>query len=164
MRAPRMADQKTPIQRLVIFGATGDLAARMLLPSLYFLDLERRLPDDLKIIGAARSSLDRAGFVDHVHGIMTKRPEGIDDDAWKRFSERLDYCAADVTKASGLKGVSEQVDGRPTIFFLALSPNLYVPVCKALDECGLACGECRIVMEKPIGHDLESSKMINAEV
>src|SRR6202030_1727477 len=54
-------------------------------------------------------------------------------------------------------------EGKSTVFFLALSPSLYVTVCKALDESGLACGDCRIVLEKPIGHDLESSRAINAD-
>ena len=80
-----------PIERLVIFGATGDLSARMLLPSLYFLDADKLLPDELKIIGSARSEMKREAFVDYVHGVLKKRPEGLDDDAWKRFSARLDY-------------------------------------------------------------------------
>jgi glucose-6-phosphate 1-dehydrogenase len=158
-----MADTP-PIERLVIFGATGDLAARMLLPSLYFLDLDGLLHADLKIIGSARSDLERAGFVRHVHDILKKRPEGVDDKAWARFKDRLDYCPADVTRAEGLKGIVALVGGKPTVFYLALSPSLYGAVCKALDESGLACGECRIVLEKPLGHDLESSRAINAEV
>jgi glucose-6-phosphate 1-dehydrogenase len=153
-----------PIERLIIFGATGDLAARMLLPSLYFLDADGLLRADLKIVGSARSEMQREAFVDYVHGVLKKRPEGLDDAAWARFSARLDYCVADVTRGEGLKGIAAQVGDAPTIFYLALSPSLYVPVCKALDEAGLACGECRVVMEKPIGHDLETSKAINAEV
>ena len=159
-----MPEPKSTIQRLVIFGATGDLAARMLLPSLYFLDLDGHLPKELKIVGSARSNLDRASFAEHVHQILTARPEGLDEAVWGRFSERLDYCPADVTRGEGLKGVAERIGDAPTIFFLALSPSLYGSVCKALDEAGLACGDCRIVVEKPIGHDLESSRKINAEV
>ncbi|HEX3918636.1 MAG TPA: glucose-6-phosphate dehydrogenase [Caulobacteraceae bacterium] len=158
-----MSDAR-PIQHLVIFGATGDLSARMLIPSLYFLDLDKLLPEDLKIVGSARTEMTRKAFVDYVHDVLKKRPEGLDDAAWKRFSARLDYCSADVTTGAGLKGIADQVDNEATIFYLALSPSLYVPVCKALDEAGLACGECRVVMEKPIGHDLETSRAINAEV
>ncbi|HZZ87321.1 MAG TPA: glucose-6-phosphate dehydrogenase, partial [Caulobacteraceae bacterium] len=80
------------IERLVIFGATGDLAARMLLPSLYFLDLDGLLPEGLKIIGSARSDLSQAKFAEHVHGILEKRPEGLDEKVWARFQARLDYC------------------------------------------------------------------------
>jgi len=164
MRSRRMAEEKRTIERLVIFGATGDLAARMLLPSLYFLDAESRLPPGLKIIGSARSSLDRARFRDHVHAVLKQRPEGLDEAAWARFRERLDYCAADVTHAKGFKAIEARIAGASTVFFLALSPSLYATVCKALGESGLACGDCRIVLEKPIGHDLASSRAINAEV
>ena len=164
MRSRLMAEQKSTIQRLVIFGATGDLAARMLLPSLYFLDLDGHLPADLKIIGSARAELDTAAFADHVHEILKARSEGVDKATWTRFRARLDYCSADVTKGEGLKGIGERIEGKATIFFLALSPSLYVPVSKALDEAGLACGDCRIVVEKPIGHDLASSQQINADM
>jgi glucose-6-phosphate 1-dehydrogenase len=153
-----------PIERLVIFGATGDLAARMLLPSLYFLDLDGHLPDALKIIGSARSDLSKVKFADHVHDILKQRPEGLDDKVWTRFKARLDYCKADVTSGAGMKPLGEHIGSASTMFFLALSPSLYGAVCKALDESGLACGDCRIVLEKPLGHDLESSKAINAEV
>jgi glucose-6-phosphate 1-dehydrogenase len=158
-----MPDQHA-IERLVIFGATGDLAARMLLPSLYFLEADRLLPKDLKILGSARTEMSREKFVDYVHDVLTKRPEGVDEAAWARFAERLDYRSADVTSAKGMKAVAEHVGDKPTVFYLALSPSIYGAVCKTLDEAGLACGDCRIVMEKPLGHDLESSKAINAEV
>jgi glucose-6-phosphate 1-dehydrogenase len=154
----------SPIERLVIFGATGDLAARMLLPSLYFLDLDGLLPEGLKIIGSARSDLDQAAFAALVREALEKRPEGLDDKVWGRFSQRLDYCRADVTRGEGLAGVAERIAGTATVFYVALSPSLYGAVCRALDESGLACGDCRIVLEKPIGHDLESSRAINAEV
>jgi glucose-6-phosphate 1-dehydrogenase len=155
----------TTIERLVIFGATGDLAARMLLPSLYFLDLDGLLPAELKILGSARTEMTHEAFVRYVHDILKKRPEGIDEAAWKRFSARLDYAAADVTSASSLKkAAGDFVEDKPTIFYLALSPSLYGSVCKALEDGGMVKGERRIVMEKPLGHDLKSSEAINAEV
>ena len=159
-----MAEQKRTIERLVIFGATGDLAARMLLPSVYFLDVDGLLPPTMKIVGSARSAMDRTKFTAHVHAVLKARSEGLDEAVWKRFRERLDYCPADVTRGAGLKDLAEHLGGASTIFFLALSPSLYGAVCKALDQNGLACGDCRIVLEKPIGHDLASSRAINAEV
>ena len=162
--AKAMPDPARPIDRIVIFGVTGDLAARMLLPSLYFLDLDKLLPPGLKILGSARSDLSREAFVGRVKEILTQRSEGLDEAVWTRFSERLDYAQADVTRGEGLKKVAEAVGEAATVFYLALSPSLYGAVCRALDESGLACGDCRIVLEKPIGHDLESSRAINAEV
>ncbi|MFI4934010.1 MAG: glucose-6-phosphate dehydrogenase [Caulobacterales bacterium] len=164
MRSPLMAEQGRAIERLVIFGATGDLAERMLLPSLYFLDADGLLPPAMKIVGSARSALDAASFTEYVQGVLKARPEGLDETVWARFRQRLDYCPADVTRGEGLKGLAERLGGASTIFYLGLSPSLYGAVCRALDQCGLACGDCRIVLEKPIGHDLESSRAINAEV
>src|SRR5476649_1055590 len=103
-----MAETRT-IERLVIFGVTGDLAGRMLLPSLYYLDADGHLPKALKIIGAARSEMDQAGFAKYVRDTLDKRTEGVDDAVWERFKARLDYCVADVTTAAGLKPVAEQV-------------------------------------------------------
>jgi glucose-6-phosphate 1-dehydrogenase len=108
--------------------------------------------------------MDGDGFAKLVRDILDKRTDGVDEAVWERFKDRLDYCVADVTTAAGLQPVAERIGEASTIFYLALSPNLYGAVCKALDQAGLACGDCRIVLEKPIGHDLESSKAVNAEV
>jgi glucose-6-phosphate 1-dehydrogenase len=159
-----MAEQGRTIERLVIFGATGDLAERMLLPSLYFLDADRLLPDGMKIVGSARSELDQSAFAERVHEVLKLRVGQLDEEVWTRFRARLDYCPADVTRGAGLKALSDRLAGASTVFYLALSPSLYGAVCKALDEAGLACGDCRIVLEKPLGHDLASSRAINAEV
>src|SRR5947208_2079903 len=105
MGLPAMSD--TQIDRLVIFGATGDLAARMLLPSLYFLDADRLLSPDFKVIGSARSPMDHETFVAYVRGVLEKRTDGVDTPVWERFAARLHYCQADVTKAEGLKGLTE---------------------------------------------------------
>jgi glucose-6-phosphate 1-dehydrogenase len=159
-----MSDSPPALTRLVIFGATGDLAGRMLFPSLYFLEAENLLPQGLQIIGAARSDLKQDGFLELVHKDLQKRAEGFEEAVWTQLAGRLAYCQADVTTPEGLKGVAETLGGQSAVFYLALSPSLYGAVCNALDKAGLACGDCRIVMEKPIGHDLASSQAINAEV
>ncbi|MHB8530650.1 MAG: glucose-6-phosphate dehydrogenase [Caulobacteraceae bacterium] len=159
-----MASETTPIDYLVIFGVTGDLAARMLLPSLYFLEADGLLAPTLKVIGLARTVMDREAFAARVRSLLAERAEGIDETVWRRLSERLDYRPADVTRAEGLAPLAEVLAGASTIYYLALSPSLYGPVCAALAGAGLNCGDCRIVIEKPIGHDLASSRAINAEV
>jgi len=159
-----MAQPAQPIERLVIFGATGDLAGRMLLPALYFLDLDGLLPPGLKIIGSARAPMGRASYVERVRAALADRTEGLDETAWSRFSARLDYCPADVVQPSTLATLAETLGDTPTVYYLALSPSLYGAACAALDAAGVACRECRIVLEKPIGRDLESSRAINAEV
>jgi glucose-6-phosphate 1-dehydrogenase len=86
---------------LVLFGATGDLSRRMLLPSLYFLDADGLLPVDFKILATARAGLSRDEFVDQVRTILDARPEAVDDGVWTRFAGRLDYVACDATTAEG---------------------------------------------------------------
>ncbi len=159
-----MPDRVNLLDRLVILGATGDLAGRMLLPSLYYLESEGLLAANLKIIGAARKQMDADGFRALVRENLEKRVPELNDAVWGRFSARLDYAVSDVTTAEGLQGVAERLAGAAAAIYLALSPSLYGAVCRALDAAGLACGECRIVLEKPIGHDLESSQAINTEV
>ncbi len=164
MRSRGMADAARDIEYLVIFGVTGDLAARMLLPSLWFLDADGHLPASLKIIGLARTVMDRGAFVERVRNILAERAYELDPAVWRRFSARLDYRSADVTRAEGLSGLVEHLAGASAIYYLALSPSLYGPVCAALAGAGLNCGDCRIVIEKPIGRDLATSRAINAEV
>ena len=150
---------------LVLFGATGDLSKRMVIPSLYFLDVDGHLPADYRIVGSARAPMTRDAFVDEVRAIMDARPEPVDEGVWNRFSQRLDYVACDATRTEGAAELKTHLKGakRP-MFFLAISPSLYGKVCAALAASGLATPESRIVLEKPIGRDLETSREVNEAV
>ncbi|MDB5428420.1 MAG: zwf, partial [Phenylobacterium sp.] len=150
---------------MVLFGATGDLSRRMLLPSLYFLDADGLLPLGFKILATARAQLSREEFVEQARKVLDARAEEIDDGVWARFCSRLDYVACDATTTEGVAALGPHLEGygRP-IFFLAISPSLYGRVCAALAASGLATGESRIVLEKPIGRDLESSREVNEAV
>jgi len=150
---------------LVLFGGTGDLARRMLLPSLYFLDADGFLPEGFRIVATARAEMTREAFVEMVRAELKARPEGLDEAVWGRFCGRLDYVAADATTVEGLGALKAHLAGatRP-IFYLAVSPSLYARVCAALAAAGFAVDRSRIVLEKPIGRDLESSRAINAAV
>jgi glucose-6-phosphate 1-dehydrogenase len=157
---------ETPLaDAMVLFGATGDLSRRMVMPSLFFLDADGFLPNGFKILATARAQLSREAFLDQVLETLKARPEGVDEAVWARFSERLDYVACDATSAEGVKELAPHLEGhgRP-MFFLAVSPSLYARICAALAGSGLATKQSRIVLEKPIGRDLESSLQINAEV
>src|SRR4051794_8047327 len=96
-----MADTPPLSDAMVLFGATGDLSRRMVIPSLYFLDADGFLPDGFKVLATARATLTREAFVEQVQEILQARPEGIDDKVWARFSARLDYVACDATSAEG---------------------------------------------------------------
>ncbi|MGQ2990709.1 glucose-6-phosphate dehydrogenase [Brevundimonas sp.] len=144
---------------LVLFGGGGDLAMRMLLPSLYFLDHEGRLPEDLKIIGAARSDESRDEYVEKVRAACQSKaePDGVWDAAtWARMEARLDYLAVDATSAESLKPLKARTGDGPVTSFLAVSPSLYARIVSAMKAAGLAEDNCRVVLEKPVGRDLKS--------
>src|SRR6185437_13195483 len=150
---------------IVLFGATGDLSRRMLLPSLYFLDADGLLPVEFRILATARTKLTREAFVAQARKILEARPEALDDGVWARFAARLDYVACDATSAEGAAALKPHLEGRSRpIFFLAISPSLYGRVCAALAASGLAGEASRIVLEKPVGRDLESSREVNEAV
>src|SRR5476649_1276789 len=87
----------------VILGATGDLAQRMLFPSLYFLDSDGFLPAGMRLLGVARGQVSREAFLDAIRltTIERAKPASVDPVAWERFAARVDYCSADVAKPEG---------------------------------------------------------------
>jgi glucose-6-phosphate 1-dehydrogenase len=153
---------------LVLFGATGDLAARMLLPSLYGLDADALLPDNLRIIGAARTTLDDEAFREHASEALRKYlPEGFfQEDMAARFSARLKYVPLDIQDPGGFQRLAEMVgdssDG--VAIFLSTAPSLFKPTIDGLAAAGLACPTVRLALEKPLGVDLASSREINDAV
>jgi glucose-6-phosphate 1-dehydrogenase len=156
---------------LVLFGGGGDLAMRMLLPSLYFLEHDGLLPDGLKIIGAARSDESREEYVAKVRAAVESKAHADDawsDAAWSRLDARLDYLPVDATDAASLKPLKDKIgdmsaDGGVTSF-LAVSPSLYGRIVTALKAAGLAEASDRVVLEKPVGRDLESFLQIDDAV
>lgn len=149
----------------VLFGATGDLAQRMLFPSLYFLSMEGRLAPEQRIIGSARSPHSDAAFRTLVEGWVRERAgKYFDPDAFAQFAERIRYVPIDATTPADfdtLKGVIEENGPAETVFYLSTSPSIFESVCQNLNEFGLADAPSRIVVEKPIGHDLSSNEKIN---
>src|SRR5689334_5754122 len=150
----------------VIFGATGDLARRMLFPSLYFLDADGLLPGGLRIIGAARSLLSDDQFRAQVEEWVRERAGAFfSKEAWGQFAKRLAYAAGDATDAASYVTLREKL-GRSgeDIFYLSTSPALYTPVVRGLAAQGLAVEPNRIIVEKPIGKDRKSCEAINAAI
>jgi len=148
---------------IVIFGATGDLAQRMLLPSLYFLELDGLLPPDMLVVGAARSEIPEAEFTERARAAAMARA-GADwrEETWERLAGRLGYCMVDAGAPSTFACLGERLKGvKETIFYLSTSPSLYADICAGLIGAGLTGPESRVVVEKPIGHDLASCRAIN---
>jgi glucose-6-phosphate 1-dehydrogenase len=156
------------ISTLLLFGATGDLARRMLLPSLYGLDSDGLLPGDLRIVGTARSDLDDGGFRNQAEEALKQHlPKGFfQQGVAERFLSRLHYVTLDINEPEHFQRLASAV-GDPCNgvgIFLSTAPSLFKPTIDGLEAAGLACPTVRMALEKPLGTDLASSREINDAV
>src|SRR5947209_20032315 len=127
--------------RLVLFGATGDLARRMLWPSLYALDLDGLLPRDFRIVGAAHSRWSPEQFQAKVRDAIlgSANAKLFDETAFARFAQRVAYVSVDAGAPGGLEpllAALEGQDARPAVFYLSTAPALFGPIARALGTSG----------------------------
>ena len=153
----------------VVFGATGDLTLRKLMPALYYRLRDGQIPTQARIIGAARSELDDAGYRSRVVEALQKHvPKAdLEDATAQRFLAQLHYARLDGSKPQGWEGLAAMLGEQPErirVFYMATSPDIYGAVCENLASNGLVSAHSRIVLEKPIGHDLASAQAINDQV
>ena len=154
---------------IIIFGATGDLAHRMLFPSLYNLFVDRLLPDDVRIIASGRTAMDSAAFRADADKALKAflADDRYEDEAAADFLGRIDYCAVSVGEAKDFETLATMVGDRKAdgvAVYLSTPPSLFAPVVEGLGNAGLSGENVRIAMEKPIGHDLASSRVVNEAV
>jgi len=189
-QAPRATPTPAPETRnggrvdpctMVIFGATGDLTRRKLMPAVYSLMKEGFVSPDFAVLGIGR---DEKMTDDQFRALMRQSLEesdeidGIENDLWKSLCERLHYCSADATDPSGYDIIRARLDELETdrppeqrnrFFYLAVPPSVFTAIVKNLSTSGLAprtgsAAECpwtRVVIEKPFGRDLESATELN---
>ena len=156
-----------------VFGGTGDLALRKLLPALYLRDLEGQLPDDTRIIGVSRSELDDDGYRAEVRAALATyvAPDDLDDGrpstgcspgcTTSRSTPSTPTTGTACTRCSR----TGRAPRRPSrVFYLAVAPSLFGAICQRLDEIGVVDERARVVLEKPIGHDLASAQAVNDAV
>ncbi len=148
---------------LILFGATGDLARRMLLPSLYGLHADGLLAAGFRIVGTARSALDAAGFRALAAEAVATHAPGLDRAGLPAFLDRLAYVRLDARDAAGFARLAEAA-GETVAIFLSTAPDLFAPTIAGLAAAGLAGDGVRLALEKPLGSDLSSSKAINDAV
>ncbi|MEI6895040.1 MAG: glucose-6-phosphate dehydrogenase [Colwellia sp.] len=152
---------------VVIFGALGDLSRRKLLPALYQLEVCGLIHKDSRIVGAARQEHSIDAFKNIVVETLNKFvKETIDDEVLTRFIQRLVYQKLDFKDSSSFKDLAEALAGGNTtrIYYFSTAPSIYGGICKGLHCAKLITDLDRVVMEKPIGDSLESSKIINNQV
>lgn len=173
---------------IVIFGASGDLTHRKLIPALYELGGQGLLPDRLAVLGIARTKMSDDDFRAHLVESARKHAQGFDEGRWREFAKRIHYHGADAARMEDYHGIVRRVESvaaehglalgefkQPNIlFYLSVAPQLYKPIVQCVGASGLVpegqrwCslnrdlfGWQRIIVEKPFGHDLESARSLN---
>ncbi|MDX2218797.1 MAG: glucose-6-phosphate dehydrogenase [Burkholderiales bacterium] len=167
-----MTDTALPCRALVLFGATGDLAKRMLWPSLYALHCDGLLPEPFQLIGAAKSTVEHAAWVQRVRDSIQQSANSklYDEAKFSAFAKRLVYVSVDVQapesftalKSAVAPSHAENMGG--VIFYLSTGPQLFGPIALALSAAGLVDAKSRIVIEKPIGTDAKSAEAVNSAI
>ena len=152
--------------RLLLFGATGDLAQRMLLPSLCALHADELIAPDVKIIGTARSEMSDSEFRAFAREALEKYLPADRRGGMANFLNRLSYQTLDATTLEGFHDLAEKVGtpARGLAIFLSTAPSLFEPTIKGLQHAGLDGETVRMCLEKPLGTDLGSSCEINDAV
>jgi len=166
---------------LVVFGGSGDLTHRKLIPAIFRLRCRGLLPEEMAVIAYARSENTDEAFRESQRSAVEKDCSGgaIDEDTWRQFASRLYYFRGSYDSPERMGGLDRRIEeiagemGGPDnrLYYLATPPGSFVPIVRALDEAGMAGkrkkgdgGWRRIVIEKPFGHDLASAQELNREV
>lgn len=160
---------------MVIFGASGDLTQRKLVPAIYQLKKERRLAPETTIVGVARRDWSHEYFRDHLRTGIEEFSDGIgNEEFWKGFAEGLYYCSGNMDEPESyqkLKAFLSELDGKRgtrgnRVFYLAVSPKFFKPALKNLGAADMLKDpiKSRVVIEKPFGKDLSTAKALNQVV
>lgn len=172
---------------IVIYGASGDLTKRKLIPALYELFARGQLPEGLFVVGTSRTEMSDDAFRESMHPFVKQNAKGFDEARWKDFSRRLHYQPGDGASQDLYKVLTPRLaklaagfgctcpDGQPNLlFYLSVAPGLYEPIIGAIGESGIVtegkrwCSLTpdrmpwqRIIIEKPFGNDLASARSLN---
>ncbi|TCP94340.1 glucose-6-phosphate 1-dehydrogenase [Sphingomonas sp. PP-CE-1A-559] len=159
---------RNPVAKLLLFGATGDLAQRMLLPSLYGLHADGLLPEELTITGAARHEHDDKDYRTFAKKALDEfLPEDRKDEgAIGTFLDRIFYQPTDLSDPASFQPLADKIGdiSGGLAIYLSTAPSLFESAIEGLHKVGLAGETVRVGLEKPLGYDLETSREINDSV
>ncbi|HYZ86470.1 MAG TPA: glucose-6-phosphate dehydrogenase, partial [Bryobacteraceae bacterium] len=170
---PLRFERRIPPCTIVIFGANGDLTKRKLLPALYRLAYDRRIPTGFAIIGNSRTAMSDDQFRDRMRDAMKEFLDEtpFEEKLWNDFAQRLFYIAGDLNDSKVYQELKTKLDelaeqdatGNNALFYLSTQPSHYEAVIRGIGSVGMnqSKGWRRIIVEKPIGHDLESARHLN---
>jgi glucose-6-phosphate 1-dehydrogenase len=170
---PLRFERRVPECVVVIFGANGDLTKRKLLPALYRLAYDRRLPAGFAIIGISRTPLTDEQFREKMKEAVKEFSEDtrFDEDVWDAFARGIFYVAGDIGDHALYQNVKQRVEdveqklhtGGNVLFYLSIQPSQYAPAALGLGAAGLGKGNGwrKLVVEKPFGHDMKSARELS---
>ena len=178
LRAGMRIEHTAPPCAVVIFGASGDLTKRKLIPALYRLTQQRLIPSGFAVVGVARQQISDDEFRKQMRAAVSEHEdtEEVDETVWQSFAAGLFYVQGDFSEPETYKSLGpalarieeERGTAGNRIFYLATAPDFFGVIAKQLGTSGLARPEgqawTRIIVEKPFGHDLESARALNAEL
>ena len=159
---------------LVIFGASGDLTRRKIIPALYRMERDQLIPDDFVVLGVARTEMNNSAFRELMKEEINKAfPDDFDSAVWKKMSGRLFYTHVDYEQQDSFRRLRRHLSSLEKkhrtlgnrILYLAVPPEVYEPIISNIGAAGLSeegTGYTHIVIEKPFGRDLESARKLNA--
>lgn len=167
---------------LVIFGASGDLTRRKLIPAMYEMFMAGLLPEEACVLGTARSDKNDDQWREELEPWARKLANGFEEDSWRAFAKRIHYHACDATTDESYTDLTARIAALSdehgckgnVLFFLSVAPHLYAPIVECIDRAGLvtegkrwcsidpeARSWQRIIVEKPFGNDDESAMALN---
>ena len=176
LQDPLRFDRRVPPCAIVIFGASGDLSKRKLLPSLYRLFYERRISPNFAVIGSSRTPMSDEQFRDKMKESVSKFLEDapFDEDVWLSFAQCLFYVAGDLNNPASYDDIHSKLDevesthqtAGNVLFYLSTQPSHYAEAIIELGKHGLnhSRGWTRVIIEKPFGHDLVSARKLNEDI
>ena len=151
---------------LLLFGATGDLAQRKLFPALYRAHAHDLLHPQARITAIGRSEPDTAAFLATLQQqAQNHLADDFNSQTWQTFCQRIDYLMLDVSQAQQFDALAKFAQSSDTVIaYLSTAPRFFADICQQLARVGLNTPNVRVVLEKPLGNDLDSSRHINAAV
>ena len=154
---------------MLLFGGTGDLALRKLVPALYRRHVAGQIGAGSRVLAVARTSLGRGEYLAQIEAMCRKQvtPNEFSAARWSAFADLVDYVQVDATAAADFSKLSAKLEGRDDavrVMFLSTAPNLFTLTCNHLAAAGVVTPKSRVVLEKPLGHDRVSAELINESV
>ena len=166
-----------PAPTIIIFGASGDLTSRKLIPALFRLDSVGLLPEDCNVVGVARTAFTSEAFRQQLEPKVKEAIRSMGESwypgTWNRFARRLHYVPGDAAQPGGVQALGDFLKAREgdaggdRLYYLAVAPELYMQIASRLSEAGFnkeTGGFRRLVVEKPFGHDVVTARAVNEQL